>query len=128
MHDTTKCGTTIILELTSGSTCVMIPLLTLSLCPSLLEISPPSSISNVFLNEWPSRILKADWTNFKVTNKLQYSTIEIPTGIKLSWMNRYRVMKVMRQPYMAYILLKHGNITMPIPNMQMQKYFDYFKN
>lgn len=128
MRDTTKCGTTIILELTSGSTCVMIPLLTLSLCPSLLEISPPSSISNVFLNEWPSRILKADWTNFKVTNKLQYSTIEIPTGIKLSWMNRYRVMKVMRQPYMAYILLKHGNITMPIPNTQMQKCFHYFKN
>ena len=123
-----QCGTTIILELTSGTTCAIIPLLSLPLCPSLLEINPPSSITNIILTEWPHGKIIADWINFTVTNKLQYSTVEIPTTVKLSLINRYRVAKIMKQPYMAYILLQHGRVTMPIPSMAMQKYFDYFKN
>lgn len=122
------CGTTIILELTSGTTCAIIPLLSFSLCPSLLEINPPTSISKMYVKDWTSRILITDWTNFKVTNKLQYSTIEIPPCTKLSWMNCYRVKQVMKQPYMAYILLKHGTITMPIPSLSIQKHLEYFKD
>lgn len=81
----------------------------------------------MYIKDFPSRILITDWTDFKVTNKLQYSTIEIPPCTKLSWINRYRVKKVMKQPYMAYILLKHGNITMPIPSISIQKHLEYYK-
>lgn len=124
-----RCGTTIILEITSGTctNCAIIPLISLSLCPSLLEINPPSSISNMYIKDFPSRILITDWTDFKITNKSIYSTIEIPTCTKLSWINRYRVREVMSQLYMAYFLLKHRNITMPIPSISIQKHLEYYR-
>ena len=120
--------TTIMLEITSGKTCAIIPLLSVPLCPSVLDIKPPSSITDITLAKLPYCKLIADWKNFTVTNKLQNSTIEVPTTIKISLINRVRVAKIMKQPYMAYILLRHGRITMPIPNFSEQKYFDYFKN
>ena len=119
-----RCGTTIILEVTSGTSFTLIPLLSLPLCPSLLEINPPSSITNMTLAKLPSFNL----INFTVTNKLQHSTIGILTNVTLSIANRLRVSRIMKQPYMAFILLQHGRITMPIPNMTTQKCFDYFKN
>ena len=117
-------GTTVLLELTNGTNCATVPLMTLPLCPSLLTITPPSTISNIILTPLLKFQLYADWTNFKITNKLTGETIDISNKIKISIMDRYRIHHVIQKPYMAYVMLQHCGLVMHIPNSNIRKQFE----
>ena len=120
-------GTTILLELTSGVHCATVPLITLPLCPTFLKVVPPTDISNISVAPLPLCSLLADWTDFKIINKLNDSSIDIPNKITISFWNRIRIMKVMKQPYTAYVLLGHDKMVLPLPNSNDQTNYDYFQ-
>lgn len=121
-------GTTVLLELTSGKHCVIIPLIYLPLCPSFLNIEPPFHISNFTLSDFSSCNLKTDWTGFKIKNVLNEQSLEIQNVINLSWINWYKTSKVLKHPYMAYILLQHDGLLTPLPDIKVQENIQYFKN
>jgi len=122
-----KRGTTILLELTTGKHCATVPLITLPLCPSFLKINPPQSISHITLNKRMSCKLITDWVGFSVVNRLNDTSIDLPNIISLSWINRYRIRKVMQHPYTAYILVQHDGMVMPLPDSDTQNNYGYFR-
>ena len=99
-------GSTIVLELSSGGDCVVVPLLHLSLCPSYYKISP-QLIDDVSVTSFPNCLLKIIWSHFTVTDVRTQTTINVPCSISLNWFTYYKVKKVLQQPFSAYIVLTH---------------------
>lgn len=63
-----KC-TQIILELTTGGECILVPVLTLPLCPSFWQIKPPSQINHISVKfSLFSSKMFINWSDFSVTN------------------------------------------------------------
>ncbi|CAG2249260.1 unnamed protein product [Mytilus edulis] len=98
--------TTLVLEITSGGDCVIVPILNLSLCPSYYKISKPS-VKELTVAAFPSCKLFATWSSFQVTNLLTEQSIQIPTTISLSLRNRYKLPYILNQPFNAYVYVTH---------------------
>lgn len=83
--------------------CVMVPILNLSLCPSYYDFSCPSiddvSIVNLHIH--------TAYSAFSVTNKLTNQTISIPTTTSIGLYTRYKLNKILKQPFNAYVLVTH---------------------
>ena len=66
----TKNKTTMIaLEMTSGGSCVILPIVPLSLCPSYWDITTPL-IKKITISSFPFCKLFTVWNNFKVAKNL----------------------------------------------------------
>ena len=98
--------TSLVLEVTCGGNCVVIPILDLSLCPSYYEFSRPS-VQDLTVASFPSCKLFAVWTSFNVTNKLTQKCVQIPTTLPLSFLQFFRIQKILNQPFNAYIYVTH---------------------
>ncbi|CAC5380459.1 unnamed protein product [Mytilus coruscus] len=98
--------TSLVLEVTCGGNCVVIPILDLSLCPSYYEFSRPS-VLDLTVASFPSCKMFAVWSSFEVTNKLTQKFVMIPTTLTLSFLQSYRIKKVLAQPFKAYIYVTH---------------------
>ncbi|VDI10850.1 Hypothetical predicted protein [Mytilus galloprovincialis] len=103
MHN--RC-TSLVLEVTCGGDCVVIPILDLSLCPSYYGFSRPS-VLDLTVASFPSCKMFAVWSSFEVTNKLTQKFVKIPTTLTLSFLQSYRIKKVLAQPFNAYIYVTH---------------------
>ena len=106
-------GTTLALELTSGGDCVIVPISQLSLCPSYYSIPYPV-IRDISVNDFPSLSLVGTWSPFTVTDKRTGKTISMPSLINLNIFVYFRVRKILKQPFSAYILLLHNNYAFPL--------------
>lgn len=100
-----KC-TQIVLEITSGGDCVVVPILRLSLCPSYYDFSRPS-IDDVTLAALPSFKLFILYSSFTVTNKLTNQTVTIPTTFSVGIYARYKLQRILKQPFNVYVLVTH---------------------
>ena len=98
--------TSLVLEVTCGGDCVVIPILDLSLCPSYYGFSRPS-VLDLTVASFPSCKMFAVWSSFEVTNKLTQKFVKIPTTLTLSFLQSYRIKKVLAQPFNAYIYVTH---------------------
>ncbi|CAG2214442.1 unnamed protein product [Mytilus edulis] len=98
--------TSLVLEVTCGGDCVVIPILDLSLCPSYYGFSRPS-VLDLTVASFPSCKMLAVWSSFEVTNKLTQKFVKIPTTLTLSFLQSYRIKKVLAQPFNAYIYVTH---------------------
>ena len=123
-----KKGMQVLLEITSGSNCVTVTLLTLPLCPSFYIITPPIMNSGFILSKFPGRTLYFDWSEFSVTNKISKCTIPIRNKTKLTWSARYMLSKILKEPHMAYILLEHNGTVMPLLQPDQADRFPYFND
>lgn len=101
--------TTIHMELTTGTECILIRLLTLPLCPDNWKIKPPQDIHNI--NICRSCLLWADLSldapNFIIKNTHTKKRINIPTTIKITPLKALKLRKLLSQPYTAYFLISH---------------------
>lgn len=98
--------TTLVLEITSGGNCVVIPILELSLCPSYYKFSR-SAVEDLTIAPFPYCKLFVVWSPFTVTNLLTGQSVQIPTSLPLSFRHRYNLPSILRQPFNAYIYVTH---------------------
>ena len=100
--------TTIHLELTTGTDCMLVPITTLPLCPDNWHIQPPQHIDNIILRRtcYGSN-LTLDIPEFIIQNKHTNKTLNVPTTFHLSPIKAYRLRSLLKQPYTAYFLLSH---------------------
>ena len=106
-------GTTIILEVTNGQTCVSIPVKHLSLCPSYWKIQPPVNISDLeLIGSCFSRKLKVNWPGFKAKSNSYSKTMnfEIANTIDLSYVKYRSLKRVLNQPFCVFLLVEHNDI------------------
>lgn len=87
------------LELTSGGSCVYIPVTFFPLCPSYWEIQPPIKIQKISLEDLPSTKLNIEWPGFKVINKLARQNLKINTDIKLGMFIYFKEKRILNQPF-----------------------------
>lgn len=99
----------IVLEVTTGSLCAMVPITFLSLCPSYWEITPPSDIENIQISGYFRPMLTLQWDNLAIKNKLSEKQIEVKSTISLSYWQAYKLRKILNQPFCAYLILIHDN-------------------
>lgn len=95
----------IVLEVTTGPLCTMIPITFLSLCPSYWEITPPSDIENIQISGFFRPMLTLEWDNFAIKNKLSEKQIEVKSTISLTYWQAYKLRKILNQPFCAYLIL-----------------------
>ena len=91
--------TTLVLELTSGGSCVTLPIISFPLCPSYRDVQPPVTIHNLRLETFPFDDLLLDWQGFKVTNKLTKQSLTVKTSLKVGLLNYLKVKRIINQPY-----------------------------
>lgn len=87
------------LELTSGGSCVSIPVTFFPLCPSYWEIQLPIKIQKISLENLPSTKLNIEWPGFKVINKLARQNLKINTDIKLGMFIYFKEKRILNQPF-----------------------------
>jgi len=77
-----KC-TQIVLEITTGSECVTLPVMNLPLCPSYFTIDAPDDIFNVELSNFTKSKLFVQWPGFVITNSLTKQRIHVKQDVRL---------------------------------------------
>jgi len=118
-HSKSK-GTTLAIEITCGGECVVVPITSLSLCPSYWDIDTPN-INNISISSFPSCKLFTTWSKFKVTNKLTAQSLAVPTVISLSYYMWFKLRKILRQPYCAYVMVIHNGYASLLPGQQLEQ-------
>ena len=111
-----KC-TKIVLELTTGGECLLVPVLNLPLCPSFWHITPPTDIFNVRIESSHfSHKLCLDWPGFEIANVSNTNTVGVKCSFPLSWYQKYVISKILQQPFDIHILVVHHEMYYPLPH------------
>ncbi|KAK3096841.1 hypothetical protein FSP39_003849 [Pinctada imbricata] len=101
--------TTLHIELTTGTDCILIELASLPLCPEHWLITPPEDIHAITINRtcllWAN--LTIDTSDFIIRNIHTDKQLKIPMTIHISPFKALRLRNLLRQPYTAYFLLSH---------------------
>lgn len=104
-----KC-TQIILELTTGGECILVPVLTLPLC-----INPPSQINHISVKfSLFSPKMCINWSDFTVTNIKGTRAITVKSKINLDFCTAYKAKRITEQPFDIHILISHHGLQMYI--------------
>jgi hypothetical protein len=111
--------TTLVLELTSGGSCVTLPIISFPLCPSYWDVQPPVTIHNLRLAKFPFDDLLLDWPGCKVTNKLRKQSLTVTTSLNVGLLNSLKVKRIINQPYCAYILIVHQGFAIPLHEIEI---------
>lgn len=90
----------IVLELTNGHECILIPVLNLPLCFSFWKICPPSKIYeiDVYVHPFSSK-MQIHWTDFNVTNISGTRTIHVKSTFPLNFFAALEAKKITQQPF-----------------------------
>lgn len=102
------------LELTSGADCVIIPLIKLPLCPSYYTFKHPY-IRDIGVSDFPSNRLIADWSPFVVKDNQSSKTVSIPNQISVNYFTHKKLVKILKQPYCAYLYVHHQGFSTLVP-------------
>ena len=119
-----KNGPLIYIEITSLNSYVIVPLMSLPICPSHCHITVPKSISNVEMTgSCLSSKLQIEWDKFLVSNALNPNPVQVPNKPKLTFLQTYKLKKLLKQPFFTYIHIVHNGLLMPITRMENNPYF-----
>ena len=103
-------GTILHLEVTSGCHCVMVPIMSLPLCPSYYKFSNPT-ITDISVTSFPSCRLTADWQPFTVVDKQSGKSINVPNSVNIGMMANRKLKKILRQPFCVYLYISHDGVS-----------------
>lgn len=107
-------GTTIRLEITSGGQCVIVPVTSLSMCPSYWQFKNPV-VRDIRLSSFPSLQLYTVWKNFQVQNTLTEQCTNVPTTISIGLITWYRLRTILQQSFCAFVLLVSPSLSFRKP-------------
>lgn len=99
--------TQVLLEVSNGLHCVVIPILNLPLCPSDWEISTPSNIGNLRISGTFITRFHVDWSGFYIVNINTKQEIPIPDTIQINPIKARILKNVMSTTFTSYILIAH---------------------
>ncbi|CAG2249469.1 unnamed protein product [Mytilus edulis] len=101
--------TKVVLEITNGLSCITIPIVTLSLCPSDWDITAPNCIQNMRISGTFCTRLHADFDNFSIVNINTKHEVPIPEDISVNPYTASRLKKMFGTPFFCHVLITHHN-------------------
>lgn len=107
-------NTNVYLEITNGQTCIDIKALNIPLCLSHWHVQPPMVIEDIKVIGTVRPKLTVSWPDFLITSKLNPGSFQVPGIINISYNQAFKLRKMLKQSYCAYILLTHKNIYYPL--------------
>ena len=105
---------TILLELTSGNRCVVLPIKSLPLCPSFWDVHLPSDIKSIDVQGVFFPTVYFEWSDFKLINKTNDKSISVGSIYHMNPLSAYKLRQILSKPYDAYFYWSHSNWLEPI--------------
>ncbi|XP_069107346.1 uncharacterized protein, partial [Argopecten irradians] len=99
--------TSIHVELTTGSECVLITVASLPLCPDNWTITPPIDITSIQVTGKIFPVIHFHWSEFSVIHNHTKHRIYPKHKLHVSHIKAHKIARIVKQPYAAYILLSH---------------------
>ena len=62
-----------------------------------------------------------NWPKFAFTSKLTSTSLQVPGLISISYYQAYRLRKILKESYCAYIVMAHKNIYYPLKTNNLPK-------
>lgn len=113
--------TNVYLEITNGKACVTVKALSVPLCLSHWHVQPPAMIDNIIVLGLFRPKLAVNWPKFAFTSKLTSTSLQVPGLISISYYQAYRLRKILKESYCAYIVMAHKNIYYPLKTNNLPK-------
>lgn len=113
--------TNVYLEITNGKACVTVKALSVPLCLSHWHVQPPAMIDNIIVLGSFRPKLAVNWPKFAFTSKLTSTSLQVPGLISISYYQAYRLRKILKESYCAYIVMAHKNIYYPLKTNNLPK-------
>jgi hypothetical protein len=108
-------STTLMLELTTGDSCILLPVLTLPLCPAFCKIKSPSDICNFQLKgPWYNRKLTFSWSDFTIEDSRNDKLLNIPDYISLTFVQNLKTRKLLKKTFFVYVYIRHKDLLIPV--------------
>ena len=108
-------SSSILIEILSVQHCVIVPILSLPLCPSHYQINPPTDITDFeVIGPWSAWKLKFNWTNFTVSNLTSAQNLTVPSVVSLNIFTAMRLKKLMKQQSFVHMFSEHNDLLTPI--------------
>ncbi|XP_052083209.1 uncharacterized protein LOC127720584 [Mytilus californianus] len=101
--------TKVVLEITNGLSCITIPIVKLSLCPTDWDIKVPDTITNMRISGFFITRLHADWHDFCIRGTNTKHEIPLPKYISINPYTARKIRKILNTPFFCHILLTHHN-------------------
>lgn len=97
------------LEVTNGEFCVLVPVITLPMCPSYCQIAVPSDISALQLTgPWYNKSLSLAWSKFSLTNLVNRKSLVIPTKLHITAIQYFKLRRILSKPFFVYLHVEHN--------------------
>ena len=106
--------TTLMLELTCGDVCVMIPLKSLPLCPSYWSVQLPASIELVKVTGTFRPKLEIKWSDIKIQNKLNNKVFPVSSVYSINWFTANKINHMTKKVFDVYFYWSHDGLLEPI--------------
>ena len=101
----------LLLEFTSGDTCLFIPILKLPLCSSYCDITLPEDVSNVHITtSWLNNYLEFTAKNFEIVNKQNMTSVPIKNKVKISLWQTVQLKNILKKPFFVFIYTQHNGM------------------
>lgn len=101
-HQTKVC-----LELTTGTDCVIVDVMSLSLCPKMWHVQAEKSLQQIKVSGTLKGYLHITWNDLVFCNPSTKQEVKIPQCVPLNIVQAYKLRKILQQEYQAFLLFKH---------------------
>jgi hypothetical protein len=107
-------NTSVYVEIATTRQCISIKILDLPLCLTHWDITPPAAIDHIALSGTLSPKLIFSWHNFLFTNKITFTSIQVPGIVPISYLQALKLKRILSGQYCAYIIMSHQHIYYPL--------------
>ena len=108
--------TRLMVEITNGNTSVKITLKTLTLCPTYWEVKIPKSVEQITVAGIITPIVKFDWDEFQVINKLSNQELYIEKLYRVNLLTGKKIRRIMSTTSCVYFFMEHQKLYIPLQN------------
>ena len=83
------------------------------LCLTHWDITPSSVIDNITLSGTWSPKLIFNWHDFLFVSKINSSSLQVPSVISLSYLQTFRIKRMLAKQYCAYVIVTQFGYLLP---------------
>lgn len=98
----------LLLEITSASECVLVPLMKLPMCASTIQINMPIDVSNIQVNGLLFKTLSLNFQDFEIVDRVNDRAIPVPDLAPLSFFQSRKLSRILARPFQTFVYVQHN--------------------
>ena len=99
----------LVLEITCLDQCMFVSIMKLPLCPSRLNLNLPTAVTELrIIGSCVMPVLAIDWPDFSIVNTVTTQTMDIPSFVRISILQKYHLSKILKKQFYVQIHAEHG--------------------